>query len=83
MVSTAQAGCLLVLTPSQEEFILDRIIQMAHLEPINTYRRPGIFLKADRELQPVVPELTLRGKLTSQDNWTWHCQARWPQSCAR
>ena len=54
MVSTAEAGCLIVLTPSQEGFILDRVIQMAHLEPMNTHRLPGIFLKVDSEQQPVV-----------------------------
>lgn len=53
MVSTAEAGCLLVLTPSQE-VILDRVIQMARLEPMNTHRLPGIFLKVDSEQQPVV-----------------------------
>ena len=81
-VSTAEAGCLLVLTPSQGEFLLDRIIQMAQLEPINTCRRPGIFLKAGSGQQPVVPELTLGGGLTSQDSWTRHCRARWPPSCS-
>lgn len=83
MVSTADAGCLLVLTPLQEGFVLDRVNQMAHFEPINAHCLPGIFLKADSEQQPVVPAFPLSRKLTSQDSWRWLCQAHWPESSSR
>ena len=83
MVSTAEAGCLLVLTLSREGFVLDRVTQMAHFEPINAHCLPGILLTADSEQQPVVPVFPLSRKLTSQDSWRWLCQAHGPESSSR